>query len=202
MEAFLSELTHHDPKIRLNALNNLGVVAKGLGKEYCLNELLPILRGILNDEDELLHALAEQLAILPGYIGEQNSYLLLDHLEYLCREEETVVRAKAVKSMEVVCTYLSDLQMESLFIPVLKRLAEDEWFSPKCSACAIFHLAFARLPESREELVLLYKTLCSEETPLVRRSCATHMAVWFGDLSSPHTTGTLVGASSGIDKVV
>eukprot|EP01126_Amoeba_proteus_P020468 TRINITY_DN2081_c0_g1_i22.p1 TRINITY_DN2081_c0_g1~~TRINITY_DN2081_c0_g1_i22.p1 ORF type:complete len:579 (+),score=131.11 TRINITY_DN2081_c0_g1_i22:65-1801(+) len=178
METFLSELTHQDPKLRLNALNNLGVVAKGLGKDGCLNSLLPTLRGILDDEDELLHALAEQLASFPKYIGEENSYLLLDYLEFLCRVEETVVRTKAIESMEIVSSSVSDLQMESLFIPILKRLAEDEWFSPKCSACAIFHLAFSRLPELHEDLVVLYKNLCAEETPLVRRSSATHLATF------------------------
>ena len=97
----------------------------------------------------------------------------------MCKTEETVVRNKATASAVHVATYLTDEQMQSSFVPIVKKLGQEEWFTPKTSCCALFPVSFSRSPiETKQELLPLFKTLCSDETPMVRRAAASQLKVF------------------------
>lgn len=172
-----------------------------MGKDEALRSMLPALQGqccavftyptaLLSDEDEIMAALAEQISSFPEYIGQENSVSLLALLEVriscsdnlfqpLCKAEETVVRNKATSSTESICQFLTDDQIQTTFVPMLKRLASEEWFTPKSSACNIFHIGFSRSSQEVQlELIAIYKSLCTDETPMVRRAAANHLKVW------------------------
>jgi serine/threonine-protein phosphatase 2A regulatory subunit A len=88
------------------------------------------------------------------------------------------VRNKATATLQTICSFLSDSQIHSSFVPMIKRLSSEEWFTPKSSACSIFHIAFSRSSnEIQQELIAIYKSFCSDETPMVRRAAATHLKV-------------------------
>lgn len=88
------------------------------------------------------------------------------------------MRNKAIASAATICQHLTEEQIQTSFVPLLKRLASEEWFTPKSSACGIFHIGFSRSPADVQlDLIAIYKSLCTDETPMVRRAAATHLKV-------------------------
>ena len=77
------------------------------------------------DEDEVLMALAEQLAgFTPLIGGSEFVSILIPPLESLATVEETVVRDKAVESLRQIAGEHSNEDLEKYFIPLVKRLAQ------------------------------------------------------------------------------
>lgn len=58
---------------------------------------------------------------------------------------------------------------------MVKRMASDEWFPPRVSACGLFHAVHRRLPEA--DVRADFVQLCRDDTPMVRRAAAKAMAV-------------------------
>lgn len=91
----IDELKSEDVVLRLNAIRRLGTIALALGPERSRDELVPFLKDSLDDEDEVLLALAEELGTFADYIGgPTQAHLLLGPLENLAAVEETLVRDK------------------------------------------------------------------------------------------------------------
>jgi hypothetical protein len=92
----MDELKSEDTQLRLNAVHRLSTIALALGPERAREELLPFLQDNLDDEDEVLFALAEEVGKnFEQYIGgPEHGHLLLPLLETLAGTEETLVRDK------------------------------------------------------------------------------------------------------------
>ena len=91
----IDELKSEDVVLRLNAIRRLSTIALALGADRSREELVPFLMESLDDEDEVLLALAEELGGFTEYIGgPQYAHLLLGPLENLAAVEETLVRDK------------------------------------------------------------------------------------------------------------
>lgn len=92
----IDELKSDDVTLRLNSIHRISTIALALGPERARDELIPFLHESLDDEDEVLLALAEELdANFSEYLGgAQYAHLLLGPLENLATVEETVVREK------------------------------------------------------------------------------------------------------------
>lgn len=92
----IDELKSDDVTLRLNAIHRISTIALALGPERARDELIPFLQDSLDDEDEVLLALAEELG--QGFVeylgGPAYAHLLLGPLENLAAVEETVVREK------------------------------------------------------------------------------------------------------------
>ena len=59
----------------------------------------------------------------------------------------------------------------------MQRLATGEWFTSRVSACGALAAAYPRAPAAlRPELRALFAQLCRDETPMVRRAAAQHLA--------------------------
>lgn len=79
------------------------------------------------DEDEVLLALAEQLGQFTALVGGPDYvHCLLKPLESLATVEETVVREKAVDSLRLLAPEHSNSDLESHFVPMVKRLAQGK----------------------------------------------------------------------------
>lgn len=95
----IDELKSDDVTLRLNAIHRISTIALALGPERARDELIPFLQDSLDDEDEVLLALAQELG--SGFVeylgGPQYAHLLLGPLENLAAVEETVVREKVSK---------------------------------------------------------------------------------------------------------
>ena len=58
----------------------------------------------------------------------------------------------------------------------MQRLATGEWFTSRVSACGLFATAYPRAtPTLRSELRTLYRQLCRDDTPMVRRAAANKL---------------------------
>lgn len=180
-------------------MKKLAIVGEAMGTEGTLTKLIPYLTEIIanndtDDDDEILLILAGQLALLvPGLVPGHAALPLLPILERLCSIEETVVRDKAVETMNKVVPLLmpggsyEEGAPFGLLLSTAKRLAGADWFTAKVSAAGIlpdmYALWNAHYPnkgsesdvEAKRELRILFKDLSEDDTPMVRRSAAKHL---------------------------
>lgn len=92
----IDELKSEDVQLRLNAIHRISTIALALGPQRARDELVPFIQESLDDEDEVLLALAEELGknFEDHLGGPQHAHLLLAPLENLAAVEETLVRDK------------------------------------------------------------------------------------------------------------
>lgn len=96
------ELRDDDVAQKLNSIKRLGTIAMALGDERTRSELLPYLLDSKPEEDEMMVALAAETAkLVPLVGGPQYAHTLVPLLEELARQDETVVREEAVRSIQV-----------------------------------------------------------------------------------------------------
>lgn len=169
-----------DVELRLKSISKLSTIAKALGPVRTREELVPFLTERDDEEDECLLAIAGELESLIGAVGgEEFVHVILAPLETLITVEETVVRAKAVQTACKVGEAMSASGIGKYFVPLIERLARGDWFTARVSACGLFATAFERSDESqleqRNALKTMFRDLCSDETPMVRRAAAMNL---------------------------
>ena len=121
----IDELRNEDVQLRLNSIKKLSTIALALGTERTRSELIPFLTDTIYDEDEVLLALAEQLgSFTPLVGGSEHVGCLVPPLESLATVEETVVRDKAQESLRTIAKEHSAADLETHFVPLVKRLAK------------------------------------------------------------------------------
>jgi serine/threonine-protein phosphatase 2A regulatory subunit A len=177
----MDELRSEDVQLRLNAIHSIPTIALALGPDRAREELIPFLQDSVDDEDEVLLALAEELGRnFEEYIGgPEYAHTLLGPLENLSAVEETLVRDKAAESIAKVSAVLSQKQIEEYYIPVLRRLSSGEWFTSRASSAALYPPVYSKVsPGIQDELRKGFATLGSDDTPMVRRAAAR----WLGAL--------------------
>ncbi|OBZ79824.1 Protein phosphatase PP2A regulatory subunit A [Grifola frondosa] len=160
----MDELRSEDVQLRLNAIHRISTIALALGPERAREELIPFLQDSVDDEDEVLLALAEELGRnFEEYIGGK----------------ETLVRDKATESITKISSVLSQAQIEQFYIPLVQRLSRGEWFTSRTSSCALYAPVYDKVaPNVQDELRKGFATLGTDDTPMVRRAAAK----WLGPL--------------------
>ena len=105
----MDELRSEDVQLRLNAIHRISTIALALGPDRAREELIVFLQESVDDEDEVLLALAEELGRdFEEYIGgKEYAHLLLGPLENLSAVEETVVRDKVRVQNTPFCVFLT-----------------------------------------------------------------------------------------------
>ncbi|KAF9164346.1 hypothetical protein DFQ26_001557 [Actinomortierella ambigua] len=173
----IDELRHDDVSLRLNAIKRLNTIALALGPQRARDELIPFLDESIDDEDEVLLALAGELGDFVDYIGgAQFAHILLQPLENLAAVEETMVRDKAVESLNKICPSLSQAQLEQYYVPLLKRLTLGDWFTSRTSATGLYAVGYPLASSAtQEDMRKSFGQLCQDDTPMVRRAAATHL---------------------------
>ncbi|XP_060036076.1 serine/threonine-protein phosphatase 2A 65 kDa regulatory subunit A beta isoform isoform X9 [Erinaceus europaeus] len=173
----IDELRNEDVQLRLNSIKKLSTIALALGVERTRTELLPFLTDTIYDEDEVLLALAEQLGNFTGLVGGPDfAHCLLPPLESLATVEETVVRDKAVESLRQISQEHTPVALEAHFVPLVKRLASGDWFTSRTSACGLFSVCYPRASNAvKAEIRQQFRSLCSDDTPMVRRAAASKL---------------------------
>ena len=164
----------------MKSIAKLGTIAKALGAERARSELVPFLAERDDEDDECLLAIAGELATLIDAVGgEEHVHVILAPLETLITVEETVVRAKAVETACAVGRAMTPGGIGKYFVPLIERLAQGDWFTARVSACGLFATAFERSEESqlelRNTLTGMFRDLCADETPMVRRAAAQNL---------------------------
>ncbi|GAD91679.1 protein phosphatase PP2A regulatory subunit A [Paecilomyces variotii No. 5] len=182
----IDELKHDDVLLRLNAIHRLSTIALALGPERTREELIPFLDDSVEDEDEVLTALSEELGNFVEYVGgPEYAHVLLSPLENLAAIEEPLVREKAVESLNKICEQLSQKQVEEHFVPMTLRLSKADWFTSKISAAGLFSVPYRKAsPALQQTLRQQFGGLVHDDTPMVRRQSATHLAKFIKEMDS------------------
>ena len=107
----MDELRSEDVQLRLNAIHRIKTIALALGPDRTRAELIPFLQESVDDEDEVLLALADELGKdFDEYLGgKKYAHLLLGPLEVLSSVEETLVRDKVIRRslVKLLCSCMA-----------------------------------------------------------------------------------------------
>lgn len=89
---------------------------------------------------------------------------------------------QAAESINKITILLPPSDIETHFLPLLKRLASGDWFTSRTSACALFAAGYetAKGNENvKTEMRRMFADLCADDTPMVRRAAAKSLGVGF-----------------------
>ncbi|CAH8608246.1 unnamed protein product [Heterobilharzia americana] len=174
----IDELRNEEMQTRLASIKKLTTIGLALGPERTRAELIPFLTETIYDEDEVLREMAKQLAdFVPLVGGSDYVHCLLPPLEGLASAEETVVRDRAVETLrELSSSFSAKVNLETHFLPLIKRLATGDWFTSRTSACGLFSVVYKQSSNTvRADLRRAFKQLCTDDTPMVRRAAASRL---------------------------
>jgi len=177
----IEKLRSDELSSRVEAARKLPSIALALGPERTREELLPFLSDGIDDEDEVLEAIAISLGGLVPHVGGPNfASSLLTPLELLLAVEESVVREKAATSVITISQCLSDADYTQEFVGMIGRLANREWFTARISACTLISHAFPKMgPELRRVHLEYFAKLCKDDVPMVRRIASKNLGMLF-----------------------
>lgn len=200
-DLFQTQMETGNSEAKIDAMKRLPVVAFAMGSSAVSSGLLPYLQQVALQQppmdDELLLLMAKQLrTFVPALLGQPPQILeLLPIVERLAAVEETVVRDEAVVLMNHLCTNLMknaplDTSLVTMLVSMAKRLVGADWFTAKVSAAGM-------LPELHtltkySELAYLFKELCMDETPMVRRAASQNLGNFLETLGSKDKANDLV----------
>lgn len=118
----------------------------------------------------MLVALAEELG---GFVelvgGAAHAHGLVEPLEVLASVEETVVRDRAVESLQKVAAVVPNAG--DVFVPLMKKLTEGDWFTSRVSACSLFASVYPKLADAGRKKEL------REYVPLPSMSSSSSRAI-------------------------
>lgn len=169
----IDDLRSNDLIVRLNSFKNIKNIANALGPVRTRDELIPYLNEFCDDDDEVLLSLSNTLGEMIEFVGGHIfAHTLIPPLEQLAGTEEAAVRDKAVASLCRICESMGEAAALEHVFPLLKRLAGQEWFTSRISACGLFATLYGKSQNVniRKELRGLFIKLCADETPMVRRA--------------------------------
>mmetsp|Transcript_11423 Transcript_11423/g.12707 ORF Transcript_11423/g.12707 Transcript_11423/m.12707 type:complete len:607 (-) Transcript_11423:318-2138(-) len=190
----IDKLRGEDLSARIEAAHQLESVARTLGEERTREELLPFLTDGVDDEEDVLAAIAMSLGKLIPYVGgSQYIHTLLPPLELLLAVEENYVRENAQKSAEQIANALPGENFHKEYAAMVTRLATKEWFTARVSACALISIPFNRFIPSEQEIQCQhFANLCRDDVPMVRRVAAHYlgqMVTNIVDVQAEHCVG-------------
>mmetsp|Transcript_19578 Transcript_19578/g.34907 ORF Transcript_19578/g.34907 Transcript_19578/m.34907 type:complete len:614 (+) Transcript_19578:147-1988(+) len=202
VSVLIDELQNDDVQIRLNSMRKLSTIAKALGPERTIHELVPYLREFVDDEDDILIVLSEQLGGLQTCVGgSENAHVLLGPLETLSGIEDAVVRDKAVESIKKIVSVLDDNQIEQYMVPLVKRLATGKWFTSRISSSSLFEQIYSRVvAEQQNEMRGLFVQLCEDDTPMVRRAACQQLGKFANVVDYKYVMSEIVPAMRKLTK--
>lgn len=180
LDFFKEEIRHESAAIKIKAVNRLNLIASALGPAKTAGELIPFVIQIVreepyNSDEEFLYSMAKQYAVISDYNNGKDE-LLMEPLEMLAAKEETLIREQAIASFNHIVKRQPQLGPEFL-VPAANRLAtQNDFFTARVSACGIIPIAYKYASQDQKPaLRKLFSTLCSDDTPMVRRAAANKL---------------------------
>ncbi|KAI9915627.1 hypothetical protein PsorP6_006853 [Peronosclerospora sorghi] len=165
MTLLTEELKSDEVENRIKAMRRLRTVAQALGPERTRSDLIPFLRQATEGENEVLVALAEELGGFVDLVGSaEYASTLVEPLKVLAGVEETVVRDRAVDSLQKVVAVVPNVG--NVMVPLVKRLAEGNWFTTRVSMSSLFASIYGKLwdPGRKKELRDSFQMMCNDDT--------------------------------------
>ena len=174
----IEKLRSDDLPSRVEAARKLSTIALALGPQRTREELLPFLSDGVDDDDEVLEAIAVSLGkLIPCVGGQPYISSLLQPLELLLAVEENVVRDKAAESVISLSKQMSSDDYNKEFVGMIERLATKEWFTARISACYLIPVAFSQISTVEMQLKFgdYFSKLCKDDAPMVRRIASRNL---------------------------
>eukprot|EP00283_Hemiselmis_rufescens_P004632 CAMPEP_0173421322 /NCGR_PEP_ID=MMETSP1357-20121228/2477_1 /TAXON_ID=77926 /ORGANISM="Hemiselmis rufescens, Strain PCC563" /LENGTH=587 /DNA_ID=CAMNT_0014384227 /DNA_START=49 /DNA_END=1812 /DNA_ORIENTATION=- len=195
IKILIDELRNDDPQARLKSIRRLSTIATALGAERTRDELVPYLNEMaseMEDEDEVLLAMAEELGgLIPHVGGKAYAHVLLTPLETLCATEEALVRDKAVESVKKVIESMAGA--EERLVPLLKRLATGDYNSTHIASAPLFSAIYPSVSAgSQGEMRSMFAQLCRDDIPMVRKAACQALGGFGKVVSVNHLHGELI----------
>ena len=125
----------------------------------------------------------------------ENISQLLDPLEVMVGNDDSVVRDKAIESMRKVGKLLdSGSHLNEMYLPLLKRQRKGDLFSMRISACFLYADIYANLQDQDQRAMVRKKftKLSNDDTPMVRRGAAQSIPIITKDLERKHAVDFLL----------
>ncbi|KAL0230056.1 hypothetical protein PCE1_003620 [Barthelona sp. PCE] len=176
LQILISELHHEDYRLRLNAVKKISAISLALGASRTRTEFLPFLHEKTEDiNEEVLAALAEQLGDFTEYVGgPAHIPKIITVLEKLALLEEESVRIVAANSLCKLGVQLDSAAIREHFLPLIERLVESKWYVNRATSSLLFASVFSKFTSADQMSLLgMISKLCSDESPMVRKSAAT-----------------------------
>ena len=128
---------------------------------------------------ELMMNLAEQLGKLTDFLGtDENCSHLMKPLELILCSDDTVVREKAVASLKIVGSKITQIAVNLEFMPLIKKMRKGDLFSMRISACFLYAYIYQRLNEEKKQYTRQkFLKLSKDDTPMVRRGAAQSLSI-------------------------
>lgn len=124
------------------------------------------------EEDEVLLAIAENLAKFRTYMKDDKFISTFPLYQTLLCAEETVVRETTIESMREIVKSLSDDLIVSHVIPIIYNISGQENFTGRVSAVYMIRMVYQKAGKEKEKLRTVYFKLCDEDLPLIKRAAA------------------------------
>jgi serine/threonine-protein phosphatase 2A regulatory subunit A len=191
---FVEMLRSDDVSQRVAAAYRLDLVAAALGEERTRSELIPFVTDIMDDEDEVLLAVATSLPKLVAYVGgSTHVHLLLRPLELLLTIEDVTVRQAACEAALQISS--TSTEIIPPYLEMLQRLAGKEWFTARISAATLIPVAYTQIPTQQQQqqqafLDVYTQKLCQDETSMVRRVAAQNLGIMMQNVLQTEQTTT------------
>jgi serine/threonine-protein phosphatase 2A regulatory subunit A len=212
LDLFKSQMDSGSTEAKVDAMKRLRLVAYAMGTDAAVGSLVPYLQSLAlkqpPPEDELLLLLAKQLqTFVPGLLQTPKDILtVVPILERLAAVEETVVRDEAVVGMNHLVSHLTppgstgtvEAFVSQSLLSMAKRLVGADWFTAKVSAAGMLPTLYHVTKHT--ELPNLYKELCMDETPMVRRSASLHLGDFLNKLGAKEKANDLIPVLQGLCK--
>lgn len=208
MELLRDELCETDLQIQSEAMKRLHLVARAIGPARARDELISYLKHLCSSkiegkmdgrlEDELLMLLAVEVKSLPPFLGgPEHAHLLVSGiLETLCAADETVVREKAVESLNHVISILPEGSLDIIngSTGIIRSLSDaDKSFQCHISCAGLLATAYARSSAViRPTLRNILKQLALDEMPLVRAAVFVALGDVAVEMESAHLIPEIV----------
>ena len=141
-------------------------IAIALGPEKTRAELLPFINGyfcdivdLLDDDEEVLIALAETLGNFIDYVGGASYTMsLIRPLEQLTIVEENPVRDKAIENIKKLLKNVNIKDSEGEVMGIIKRLSSDKWYTAKIAATILIPFLFPQVSSAPQQELISYYT--------------------------------------------
>ena len=203
LEALLEDLKSEETAKKANAMRNITMIGSALGYERCRNELIPYLNEFLDDEEEVLLAMAEIVPDLFDLVGGKNyAYLLLDILERLCAIEDSSVCNAAIKSFKLVLSKLDSSKLELLLLEQISRMSSSEWINSKLALASLLPVISKDVSVDGQSTILdVFRSLITNANSEVRKQAAENFKHFIGKVHLRHESNLqeLLGLF-GVDK--
>lgn len=185
LEALFEDLKSDDLDKKANAMRNISIIGSALGPERSRAELIPYLGEFMDDEEEVLIAMAEVVPTLFDLVGGKNfAYLLLEVLEKLSGIEDNSVCNAAVKGFLLVVSKLDCSKIEIMLLEQINRMNSSEWLNSRLALCSILPNICADMSSEGQSLVLdTFRSLVTHSNSMVRRRAAENFKFFIGKVS-------------------